>query len=438
LGLRLKNMNFDLLHPRDQIELTMARIYGRDMTTTSGGNISVRDEDGHVWISPARVDKGNLRRHDIAKVALSGEQLEGPHPPSSECPFHLSIYRARPDIKAIIHAHPSALVSFSICGQVPDTRVFPEAWNVCGEVAFAPYALPGSEQLGVNIAEQFAASSDTLCVVLENHGVVVGGASLADVFKRFETLEFTAKTIMQAKNLGSLKVLDEAGMSMAKDRLPDLPVCEPQAPSSRERELRKEICDFIHRAYEHDLVTSTWGSLSARINDDSFLITPYRVDRASLDLEDLIVVRGGECPAGTRPSRAVDLHAAIYAAHPEMHAVINALPVSATAFSVSDAVLDTRTIPESFLFLKDVPKFAYETVLSEPHTVAQAMGPDNPVALLEHNGALVAGKTVLDAFDRLEVLEATAEAIIQSKPLGEITPMADTVIEELLKAFGRV
>ncbi len=431
-------MNFDLLHPRDQIELTMARIYGRDMTTTSGGNISVRDEDGHVWISPARVDKGNLKRGDMAKVALSGEQIEGPHPPSSECPFHLSIYRARPDIKAIIHAHPSALVSFSICGQVPETRVFPEAWNVCGQVAFAPYALPGSQKLGENIAEQFAASEDTLCVVLENHGVVVGGASLSDVFKRFETLEFTAKTIIQAKNLGELNVLDDAGMALAKDRLPALPPCEAQPPCSRERELRKEICDFIHRAYEHNLVTSTWGSLSARIDDDAFLITPYRVDRQTLDLEDLIVVRGGKCPAGVQPSRAAHLHGAIYAAHPEMNAVINALPISATAFSVSEAVLDTRTIPESFLFLKDVPKLAYETLHSQPEAVAQAMGPDNPVALLEHNGALVAGKTVLDAFDRLEVLEATAEAIIQSKPLGEITPMDDSVIDELLKAFGRV
>ncbi|MBC8190372.1 MAG: class II aldolase/adducin family protein [Puniceicoccaceae bacterium] len=431
-------MNFDLLHPRDQIELTMARIYGRDMTTTSGGNISVRDEDGHVWISPARVDKGNLKRGDMAKVALSGEQLEGPYPPSSECPFHLSIYRARQDIKAIIHAHPSALVSFSICGQVPDTRVFPEAWNVCGQVAFAPYALPGSQQLGENIAAQFAASEETLCVVLENHGVVVGGANLSDVFKRFETLEFTAKTILQAKNLGGLRVLDDAGMALAKDRLPALPTCELQPPCSRERELRKEICDFMHRAYEHNLVTSTWGSLSARIDQDAFLITPYRVDRQSLDLEDLIVVRGGKCPAGVQPSRAAHLHGAIYAAHPEMHAVINALPVSATAFSVSDAVLDTRTIPESFLFLKDVPKLAYETLHRQPEAVAQAMGPDNPVALLEHNGALVAGKTVLDAFDRLEVLEATAEAIIQSKPLGTITPMDDAVIDELLKAFGRV
>ncbi|WP_411827620.1 class II aldolase/adducin family protein [Luteolibacter sp. AS25] len=435
---KLVDMNFELLHPRDQIQLTMARIYGREMTTTSGGNISVRDEDGNIWISPARVDKGSLTRRDIAKVSLDGEQLEGPHPPSSECPFHLSIYRARPDIKAIIHAHPSALVSFSICGQVPDTRVFPEAWNVCGKVAFAPYALPGSQKLGDNIAAEFAKSDDTLCVVLENHGVVVGGDALSDVFKRFETLEFTAKTIIQASNLGDFKTIDDAGMSLAEARLPDLPTAPGKAPCSRERELRKEICDFMHRAYEHGLVTSTWGSLSARIDGNSFLITPYRVDRRSLDIEDLIVVRDGCCPPGTRPSRAVHLHAAIYAAHPEMNAVINALPVSATAFSISKEVLDTRTIPESYLFLKDVPKIPFEDVLTAPEKVAQAMGPDNPVALLDHNGAFVAGKTVLDAFDRLEVLEATAEAIIQAKPLGAITPMQDEVIEELVSAFGRV
>lgn len=431
-------MNFELLHPRDQIELTMARIYGREMTTTSGGNISVRDEDGHIWISPARVDKGNLTRNDIAKVTLGGEQLEGPHPPSSECPFHLAIYRERPDIKAIIHAHPSALVSFSICGQVPDTRVFPEARQVCGEVAFAPYALPGSQKLGEHIAAEFAKDTETLCVVLENHGVVVGGDDLGDVFKRFETLEFTAKTIMQAKSIGELKHLDEEGMKLAKDRLPKIPAGPEQALCSRERELRKEICDFIHRAYAHGLVTSTWGSLSARISEDSFLITPYRVDRQLLKMEDLIVVHRGTCPEGKRPSRAVHLHEAIYAAHPEMNAVINALPVSATAFSVSTTVLDTRTIPESYLFLKDVPTIPFLEVINEPDSVATRMGPDNPVALLEHNGALVAGKTVLDAFDRLEVLEATAEAIIQSKPLGAITPMDDDVIDELVSAFGRV
>ena len=125
----------NLVHPRDEIMQTMARIYRYRMTTTSGGNLSIRDDNGDVWISPARVDKGNLTRDDIVCVKADGS-IEGAHPPSSEFPFHQAIYESRPDIRAIVHAHPVALVAFSICGQTPDTRLFHQAHSVCGRIGF--------------------------------------------------------------------------------------------------------------------------------------------------------------------------------------------------------------------------------------------------------------------------------------------------------------
>src|SRR3954465_14999088 len=97
----------DLVHPRDEIMRAMERIYRYRMTTTSGGNLSIRDEAGDVWITPARIDKGSLRRDDIIRVKADGA-IEGQHRPSSESPFHLAIYRQRPDIGAIVHAHPVA------------------------------------------------------------------------------------------------------------------------------------------------------------------------------------------------------------------------------------------------------------------------------------------------------------------------------------------
>src|SRR5438067_8267621 len=112
-------MSFALLHPRDQIVATMARIYGHNMTTTSGGNVSIRDENGDIWITPARVDKGSLRQEDIVCVRRDGTVV-GRHKPSSEFPFHLAIYLARRDIAAIVHAHPVALVAFSMCRILPD------------------------------------------------------------------------------------------------------------------------------------------------------------------------------------------------------------------------------------------------------------------------------------------------------------------------------
>ena len=93
------------LHPRDELVATMDRIYRYHMTTTSGGNLSIIDPDGSIWITPSRVDKGSLRSTDIVRVKADRSR-EGLHPPSSEFPFHREIYLVRPDIKAIVHAHP--------------------------------------------------------------------------------------------------------------------------------------------------------------------------------------------------------------------------------------------------------------------------------------------------------------------------------------------
>jgi len=427
-------MNNTLLHPRDEIVETMERVYRHRMTTTSGGNISVREPNGDVWITPARVDKGSLHREDIVRIFPDGSR-EGIHAPSSEYPFHLGIYKARPDVRAVIHAHPGSLVSFSICGQVPDTRVFPQARHVCGTVGFARYALPGSELLGRHIAEVLAGNRDCYCVLLENHGVVIAGESLASAFERFETLEFAAETILNARLLGEVRYLDEAQLNLSRVPRNVLPEQVMEAASSTEKELRKQICDFVHRAYAQRLMTSTEGSFSARTGADEFVITPSQVDRRNLGLGDLVLVREGARTRGQNPSRAARLHRAIYREHPGIHAIVNALPVHATAFAVSDFLLDTRTIPESYLFLKDVGKIPFAEHYGSGGDVARAVTPSHPVALLENNGVLVAGRSVLDAFDRLEVLDATASAILGGRALGPLAPMGPEVIEELVAAF---
>lgn len=423
-----------LVHPRDQILDVIERIYRFRMTTTSGGNVSLRDAEGNIWITPARVDKGSLRREDMICVRADGS-VEGSHRPSSEFPFHRAIYEARPELQAIVHAHPVALVAFSVCRRIPDTRLFPQARNVCGEVGFAPYALPGSKQLGDNIAATFSAGHD--CVVLENHGVVVGGANLAEAFARFETLEFTAKTIVKASMLGEIRYLDVEQTKLPLTRIPALPEFAPEQATVLEQELRRQLADFIRRGYQQRLFISTEGSFSARLDGDELLITPARFDRRTVALDDFVVVNCGRRETGKSPSRATRLHRAIYRKHPEFRAVVSACPVNATAFSTTSATLDSRTIPESYIFLKDVLRIPYGEQFGDGSEIAERLSPENPVAILENDGVLVCGTSVLDAFDRLEVLETTAEAIINSRPLGEVVPMSAAVIEELTAAFLR-
>jgi L-fuculose-phosphate aldolase len=422
----------DVVHPRDEIMRTMERIYRYRMTTTSGGNISIRDEEGDTWITPARLDKGSLRREDIVRVRPDGT-AEGPHRPSSEFPFHKAIYDVRPDLRGIVHAHPVALVAFSICRKVPDTRLLHQARHVCGEAGFAPYALPGSESLGRNIAATFAAGAH--CVVLENHGVVTAGASLQNAFERFETLEFTAKTIIKASILGQVRYLADEAAACPRASLNDGGAVRPGRATSLERELRRQLVLFVRRCYQQRLMISTTGAFSARLDDGSFLITPHRVDRSAVDEEEIVLVREGAPEEGKTPSTSARNHAAIYAAHASIQAIVNAYPVNATAFSVTDTPLDSRTIPESYIFLRDVQRVPYGVQFHDGRDLARQVSSRQPIAILDNDGVLVCGTSILDAFDRLEVLESTAEAMINSRPLGEMRPMSAEVITELTGAF---
>lgn len=432
-------MQRSLIHPRSELTETLERIYSYKMTTTSGGNLSIRDENGDIWITPARVDKGTLRREDIVCIRRAGG-VEGLHKPSSEHPFHQAIYAAREDLGAIVHAHPVALVAFSICRQVPNTRLFPQAWHVCGKIGFAPYALPGSAALGENIARTFAAGAN--CVILENHGVAVGGRDLQEAFQRFETLEFTAKTIIKAGMLAgveAVRYLGEEEISVAERRKIDFASFVPGAATTEEKALRQQLADFMRRGYRQRLLTSTEGTFSARLGaaaEQRFLISCYAIDRKTVTLGELALVDGGRVEAGKMPSRALRVHEAIYRGHPEVQAVINANPVNATAYSVTRMALDARTIPESYIFLRDVGVVPYAEQFGDGAAVAARISPGSPAMLMENNGVLVAGTSVLDAFDRLEVLESTAEALINARPVGAVCPMGVQDIETLKQAFG--
>ena len=425
-------MNSVYTHPRDQVLEIMDRIYRHRMTTTSGGNVSIRDESGDIWITPARVDKGALRREDVVRVRPDGT-TSGLHRPSSEFPFHQAIYSARPDLSAVVHAHPPALVAFSMTRTVPETRLFPQSWSVCGQVGLAPYALPGSAALGANIAEEFRRGFSA--VILENHGVVVGGAGLTEAFQRFEALEFAAQTAIRATTLGAAKPLSQAQLESIGRSHSSLPETTHPSPTSDENELRRTLCEFVRRGCQQRLLISTEGSFSVRLSPSSFLITPAHRDRYRLAPEDLVRMESGRRHTGQTPSRATPCHQAIYDKHPEVQAICFAHPVHATAFSITGAEFASRTIPESYIVLRDVQRIPFGQPYNDVAAVASAVSARRPTAILENDGALIVGTGILDAFDRLEVLEATAEALIFSRRIGAAAPMSDAVIDELKAHF---
>jgi len=426
-------MEFKLLHPADQLVMIMERIYGYGMTTTSGGNISIMDDNGDIWITPAGVDKGSLSSSDMVCVKPDGEII-GNHRPSSELPFHQSIYRQRPDVKAILHAHSPALVSFSIVRKLPDTKLIPNMNLICGEVGMAKYGLPGSVELGENIAEVFKEGMNT--VLLENHGVVVVGEDLFKAFMAFETLDFCARLEIKARRIGTPVSLTPRYIEISKQKQHiEMEEFVPDRYSSHERKLRKEMCKLIQRAYDQKLFTSTQGTFSTRLDDKSFLITPYNVDRKYLDVEQIVRIENGKKEAGKTPSRSVLLHKHIYEKHPHVNAVIIAHPPNIMAFAVTEEEFDSRTIPESYILLRDIIKLPFGSSFMQPAMVAQEFAPNRPIILVKNDCIIVTGSSLLNAFDRLEVAEYSAKALISSKVLGEVVSISDGQIAEIEKAF---
>ncbi|MFN8377198.1 MAG: class II aldolase/adducin family protein [Anaerolineae bacterium] len=426
-------MDFQLLPPRHQLTEIMTRVYRQGMTTVSGGNCSVRDPDGGLWITPAGIDKGRLEPDDIVRVGPDGT-IEGRHRPSSEFPFHRQIYEARPDIHALVHAHPPAMVAFSIARRLPDTRIYPQSRDLVGEVGYAPYALPGSEDLGRSIAQAFGGGYHA--VLLENHGVVVGGSDLLDAFWRFETLEYCAAINIRAQVLGPYRSLTDEEIRLFVQASHELPEFMPEAHSADELERRLEICSFVARAYDRRLMISTGGTVSARVSDDSFVITPFGHDRRYLEPSDLVLVNDGRAEVGKRPSRAALLHQTIYRDHPDIGSIMSAQPPHATTYSISERAFDTRTIPESYILLRDMPRIPYGLPYSHPEQVSEALRKETPVLLLQNDSVLSTGRTLLEAFDRLEVAEFSAQALIETSSIGELQPITSEELENLEIKFG--
>ena len=426
-------MNLKLIHPRDLITLIMKRLYGYGMTTTSGGNLSIMDSEGNMWISPGSIDKGSLRPEDIVCVHPDGS-ITGLHKPSSEYPFHRHIYSIRPDVKAVLHAHPAALVAFSIAKKIPNTSLLTKAADICGKIGFAPYEVPGSEALGQKISAEFEKGMN--CILLENHGVCCSGQNLLEAFERFETLDYLARIELKALSIGKLHPLTHQTQSMARS-IEHVKLAEfmPTEHTSHECELRSEMMKLINRSYNRMLSFSTDGTFSVRVSPNQFLITPKGADRMNVREDELVLIQDNYCELNKTPSRAVGLFKMIYEAHPWVNAIIVSKPVNVMGFAVTDEIIDSRTIPESYILLRDIVNVECAEHYRNPASTVAKIAPNAPVVMLRNDCLLTVGENLLQAFDRLEVAEFCANSMLAARRIGGVKPITEEQKQELIKAF---
>ncbi len=185
------------------------RIYDKGMVASNDGNISVKLNDNEFLCTPTGVSKGFMTPEFICKVDKNGNVLQANagYKPSSEIKMHMRVYKERPDVGAVVHAHPMYATAFAIAGIPLSQPIMPEAVIALGCVPIAEYGTPSTEEIP-DAVSKYLQSFDA--VLLENHGALAFSDNLLNAYHKMESVEFYAQLLYISKQLGGPQELSEA------------------------------------------------------------------------------------------------------------------------------------------------------------------------------------------------------------------------------------
>ena len=180
------------------------RLYARGYTASNDGNISVRLDAERLIMTPTSVCKGFMAPEMMCITDLEGRKIAGDRNPSSEMKMHLEVYRQRPDVNAVVHAHPPIATGFAVAGIPLDRAVLAEVVTTLGSVPIAEYATPSTRELPESVRKYVKAHDGML---LANHGALTLGPDVFAAYYKMETIEHFAKISLVARLLGGERLL---------------------------------------------------------------------------------------------------------------------------------------------------------------------------------------------------------------------------------------
>src|SRR5688500_16277601 len=190
------------------------RIWLKGFCAGNEGNHSVRIGPDRVLCTPTGISKGNLKPDDICTVDMEGKQVAGKRKRTSEILMHLAIYKARADVKAVVHSHPPHATAFAIAGVELPTCIHPEAEVFLGAVKTAKYVTPGDTRLGESLLPYV---KDSNTILLQNHGTVTYDVDLEGAYYKLEIVDAYSRILLLAKQIGSIRPLDSQEMKELLD-----------------------------------------------------------------------------------------------------------------------------------------------------------------------------------------------------------------------------
>ena len=275
------------------------RVYAKGFAAANDGNISIRVGENEVLCSPTMICKGFMKPEDICAVDLQGNQIAGTKKRTSEILLHLSIMRAREDVKAVVHCHPPHATAFAVAREPIPQCVLPEIEVFIGEVPFAPYETPGGQKFADTVLPFLKPGTNT--IILSNHGTVSFGKTLEEAYWKTEIIDAYCRILLLAKQIGPLKYLDERESRELLDLKKKLGFDDPR--------FHVDNCDLCGNSafrdgYKEQLPTAKAFNAPPEfpgyLQGASSPIAPVRKDVAEADLEALVAAITAQVMAGLK------------------------------------------------------------------------------------------------------------------------------------------
>lgn len=234
-------------------------VFDKGWIAANDGNISIRLDDGCLLCTPTAVCKGMMTVDDLIVCDREGNKIEGSRERTSEIAMHVTIYRMRPDVRSVLHAHPPVATGFAAAGRALNVALLPEVIIGLGSVPLADYGLPGTPALTDGMLPYIPKYD---AILMANHGAVCYGSDVRQAYFRMETVEHFARITFVAEMLGGARALPREevrklfesrgryGVSSRAEMEPGSPVVaeDVQAASERFELTRAELVAIIDEA----------------------------------------------------------------------------------------------------------------------------------------------------------------------------------------------
>jgi L-fuculose-phosphate aldolase len=233
-------------HREDIVEIGRL-MFQKSWIAANDGNITIRFDSERILATPTGISKGMMRADDLLVLDLHGNKISGRRERTSEIAMHLKIYELRPDVRAVVHAHPPVTTGFATAGRALNMALLPEVVIGLGCVPLAAYGLPGTPELTEPMLPLIPKYD---AVLMANHGAVCYGEDVFQAYFRMETIEHFARIALVAELLGGANVLprrevDKLLDSRARYGVKPRPTGEAACPVTAE-DLAEKTDERIH------------------------------------------------------------------------------------------------------------------------------------------------------------------------------------------------